>query len=603
MRNSTAGTSSARALALALACVLLAASAARAQEAAAGRTGGVRRPAATGLIRGRVVGEGGEPMPNVSVFVARRGANLPGRQSSITTDDEGNFTAPGLDRGVYFVVAVAPGYIADPEQLSREGGHRIGDFVHLRLIRGGVVTGTVTNAAGEPLPLLAVRASRLRERDGSPLHLYSNHIGEDYTDDRGVYRVYGLAPGSYVVAAGGGQSYGWGMVSPYDGYAQTFHPSATRDTAVEVQVRSGQETAGVDIRYREERGRRVTGTLVMPATAATEGGASVSLLHAGSGVLTSFTWVSLSSPDRTFTLDGLGDGEYELQAQLQTREGEGASSAAQRVTVRGADVTGLRLTLAPLASVSGTLAAEPAPEALRALEACKGRAAEALPQETLVAVRRDAPRAAEERFMRLRQPREAAPDPDGSFTLRNLEAGAYRFEARPLDENFYVRALELPATAGPAAAGARPAAAAPPEFVSLNGGQQLKGVSIRLAAGAAAVEGRVVAAGAQPPPFSSLRVYLLPAERERAGDLLRHRETAPAADGSFAFRHLAPGRYLLLARAVEAPADAPPRPLLWDADARARLRREAESAGPPLELQPCQRVADFSLRYPPAAGK
>ena len=66
----------------------------------------------------------------------------------------------------------------------------------------------------------------------------------------------------------------------------------------------------------------------------------------------------------------------------------------------------------------------------------------------------------------------------------------------------------------------------------------------------------------------------------------------------YSTRNVAPGRYFVHARAVSEAGEAAPRPAAWDAGARAILRREAESANAPAELQPCQRTADFVLRFP-----
>jgi hypothetical protein len=588
---------------LALICAALLASLpsarpARAQEspaAGARRAGGARAS-----ISGRVVGDGGEPLPQVSVFVMPRASARPLRRPLIVgTDDEGNFVAADLDPGVYHVSVSAPGYIPDPEQFSADGAYRPGDFAVVRMIRGGVITGVVTDAGGAPLPALSVRVFRVRDPEGRPDAAPSawGYVGADHTDDRGVYRVYSLLPGSYVVATGGGAVYsGWGPLSLYDGSAPTFYPSATRDTAAEVLVRAGQETAGVDIRYRDERGHRVTGTLALPARATADSGGegvSISLNYAGSGVVAAHAWVGLQEPERSFSLEGVADGDYEVQAQLQARDGVSASAPPQRVGVRGADVTGLRLTLAPLASISGNVVAEAAPEAVRALADCKGRLAAAPPQEMLVVARRDPRASGAQPPPRGTQQREASPDEAGAFTLRQLEPGAYRFEARPLDENFYVRSIQLPPAAG---------RAAPSGVLHVGSGQQLSGLSVRLAAGAASAAGSVVPAEAGAPALGSLRVYLVPAERERADEVLRYAEATPTPGGSFAFRNLAPGRYLLVVRAVEA-NEARPRPASWDADARARLRRDAEAAAVTLELQPCQRASDLTLRYPQTPKK
>src|SRR5207249_5960500 len=87
---------------------------------------------------------------------------------------------------------------------------------------------------------------------------YSISFREKTTDDRGVYRIYGLAMGTYVVAAGGGYNSPYN-VNAYGTDAPTYAPSSTRDTATEISVRHGEETANVDIRYRDETGHAVSG--------------------------------------------------------------------------------------------------------------------------------------------------------------------------------------------------------------------------------------------------------------------------------------------------------------------------------------------------------
>ena len=69
-------------------------------------------------------------------------------------------------------------------------------------------------------------------------------------------------------------------------------------------------------------------------------------------------------------------------------------------------------------------------------------------------------------------------------------------------------------------------------------------------------------------------------------------------------RRPSPPAHKLLRRARETGSDlGRARPAAWDADSRARLRREAEAASLTLDLQPCQRVTDYALRYPHAPGK
>jgi hypothetical protein len=121
-----------------------------------------------------------------------------------------------------------------------------------------------------------------------------------------------------------------------------------------------------------------------------------------------------------------------------------------------------------------------------------------------------------------------------------------------------------------------------------------------VAEGAALLVGRVIPAeGAQLPTV--LRVHLVPAEPASADDALRYAETAVMSDGSFGMSHLAPGRYWLLARPApdEESSKASPRPAAWSAESRAKLWREARAAKVEIELQACQRVMDYVLRFEP----
>ena len=78
-------------------------------------------------------------------------------------------------------------------------------------------------------------------------------------------------------------------------------------------------------------------------------------------------------------------------------------------------------------------------------------------------------------------------------------------------------------------------------------------------------------------------------------DVLRYAQTTTTADGSFHLKHLAPGRYYLLAKPIKGNEGSDVHPLAWDSVQRAALRREAETATQIVELQPCQRLNDYKL--------
>lgn len=579
----------------------------------------------TGTITGRVVGESGEPLPGALVYLGQRGAAQFSRSQRVIADEEGNFQITGLDPGLYNVTANIPGYVTDTDlSTGRPAAYRPGDTVSLRLVKGGVVTGTVTDTQGEPVVGLGVRAYRVRDLDGRPFTSGYNPGLEDRTDDRGVYRIYGLLPGVYVVSAGTtGRGYFYGYASAYAGDVPTFFPSSTRDTASELTVRAGQENAGVDIRYRDEQGRSVSGRVEPHAGLQSDPtvGFNVTLAYASTGIQAGLVFVQSTS--LTFSFDGVADGDYDVQAVAGGRAGQTATSVPQRISVRGSDVTGLSLKLAPLSSVSGSLVVEQSKAPERERETCKQQRASTLPQETLITLAAD--RRAPEKgkaATRTSLSREATPDSSGSFTLRGLEPGRYRLVVRPFDEALYVRSIQVPQSASPyrpsppnynkgpldrspgSSMALRDAryAASMRDALEVSAGQQVSGVNVRLAEGAAAFSGRIrIAEGYPPHPFSQMRVYLVPAERddERSDDALLYFEATPDASGAFNFKNLPPARYLLVARPAPDPTpDSPPRAPHWDAESRALLRRYAEDAKTPVELKPCQRTTDFILRLP-----
>ena len=203
----------------------------------------------TGTITGKVVNENGQPLVGAMVSISQAGAVSSGR--STISNLEGNFQVSGLENALYYVSASSPAYVtALPDLETPYPTYRVGDSVRLELIRGGIITGTVTNATGDPVLGVRIRAFMVRDATGKPKKVLVNSLAENSTDDRGIYRIYGLAPGSYLVRAGGGGAQGILSATEFD--APTYAPSSTRDTATEIQVRAGEE-ATVDIRYRMNR--------------------------------------------------------------------------------------------------------------------------------------------------------------------------------------------------------------------------------------------------------------------------------------------------------------------------------------------------------------
>ena len=304
----------------------------------------------TGAISGRVVTESGQPLVNVNVYV--RPATREGLPVTATaTNREGVFKVTGLEPGSYSVTAPVPSYLPK----SADDGptvYKVGDSVTLVLVKGGVVTGTVTNSKGDPVVGIGVRVEMLRDEGGR--NMGGGRTYDNVTDDRGVYRVYGVPTGTYIVAADGSVGYAPNGVNAYASDVPTYAPSSNREAANEISVRAGEETSGVDIRYLGERGSTISGIV-------------------GGFVNDQGSWVNLTSIAEQgprwntyfgagrgeFSFEGVPDGDYHLAATTYGDGRDRGLSESLLLNVRGADIEGIELTAAAPALINGRIVLEP----------------------------------------------------------------------------------------------------------------------------------------------------------------------------------------------------------------------------------------------------
>jgi protocatechuate 3,4-dioxygenase beta subunit len=194
---------------LAVACLLsvLAAPAATAQVAPsrdARRPDQQPVPVGTAEIAGTIM-MAGSNLPARKTRVNLSGAELRGGRSA-TTDDTGRFSFTALPAGRYTLSASRPGHVtvsygqrqpgrpSTPIQLSDGQKFR----ADLQIPKASVITGTVLDEHGEPAPQTQVRVMRFANASGQRT-LGSSNMSS--TDDRGIYRAFGLTPGEYVVCA------------------------------------------------------------------------------------------------------------------------------------------------------------------------------------------------------------------------------------------------------------------------------------------------------------------------------------------------------------------------------------------------------------------
>ena len=540
----------------------------------------------TDSITGRVVNESGQPLPNARIIVTPlEGGRARGRTS---TDREGTFKVTGLDTIPYRIYVEVPGYLrtGEPEVgPSSVRQFKVGESATFVFTKGGVITGSVTNTTGDPIIGIPVRVRRIRDQKDQPT-TSTAYYREASTDDRGVYRIYSLPAGTYTVAAGGVPDYYYGPFGPFDTFVPTYAPSSSmRDGAAEVTVRAGEEANNVDISFRAEMGRTLSGTVTGPGT---EAGFTVNLTTVGPAAAQSHLSRYNQAGISQFTFQGLADGDYYLIAQSHPQSGEVSLSEPKLIRLKGVDIEDVDVALKTLGSMSGRVLLEESK-----VTECQGKQPPAFKEISISAWHKDSEEARSQPPFVWSIGRPVNADAQGNFTIRNLASSQYYFAARFPPRSWYLKSIAIAPPAGARAGKPRDVTRV---WTNIKTGDQLAGLIVTVAQGGASLQGQLALGEGETSP-EKLFVYLVPSEREAADELLRFYGGEVSKEGKIALNNLAPGRYWILTHQA---SDSAPPPLtrmkLPDGtETRAQLRRDAEAAKMEIELKPCQSVDDFRL--------
>ena len=206
----------------------------------------------------------------------------------------------------------------------------------LALVKGGVITGRVTNASGAPVVAVQVLARRVRDAEGRLVR--SDPFSRIRpTDDRGIYRLFGLTAGAYHVVAN--PMSGPGLGSLYNLETSTYFPSSNRDGATEVRVQAGEEVSGIDIAYGGGRGHTISGSVEGASSGLLDYGMAVELQPADGGRSVGSVFAQSRAGVMSFIVNGVTDGDYVLVGtRFGNPQDEGLTTAPRRVVVRGSDV-------------------------------------------------------------------------------------------------------------------------------------------------------------------------------------------------------------------------------------------------------------------------
>ena len=535
----------------------------------------VKEPA-TGTISGEIVDETGHPLMNVAVMVTA--TNGEHTTKSEATDENGKFTVRELQPGAYRIQFRAPAYVQD-EIFSRtpNGSPRVfrtGENVAITLLKGGVITGTVTDQSGNPIVGVNVTGVRIKLTDEPNVSVDSGGSSR-MTDDRGIYRLYGLRPGKYFVYAGAGNTYG--RPGPYDKDAATYYPSSNRDTAAIVNVQTSQEVPGIDIRYRGERGFSISGSV----TGAVERFVMFSLVLPGNPTPIASTYSQEVDGRNVFAFSNLPNGDYKIVASSSDAKSGRVASGTVNVSIKNGDVEGVAIKLSPMATISGRVVISQSTDAKCEAMSVPG------PENIMLSAR---PEKKTVDNVYVNAANDVSAQPTGEFRITGLLSGNYRLRSFLPSDEAYIRSIDRPR---PQPGAAARAANTPPESIALADGENLSGLTINAVGGGGSAYVHAELTGFDRENSIVPHLYLVPSEKERADETLRFAESSISDDGSFVFRNLAPGKYFLVSRTLKDPRAV--RPLFWDARERASMLTDGAAGGLAVEIKPCQSNRDLAV--------
>ena len=531
-----------------------------------------------GSISGIVVTDSADPRP-IRLATIRVSGAAGTTTRLVGTDANGRFRIDALPNGKYTVSATKVGFVAafhGSTQPGRGPGTPVaiadGQTIEitLKMLPGGVITGALTDANGQPAA--GVQMTAVDGKQGGGLSVLPVRAT---TDDLGVYRLFGLAPGEYFVVAsprllpvfdgrGMGRTGGavplvtaadvqWargvasGVGAPVPppatrtvAYAPVFYPGTANVVgATVVRVASGEERGGVSFQIHVQPMSRLGGRL-MDGAGQDVNPAAVNLYPRRSerpmaGDALTIAGIFVQTPATVsatgFAFAGVAPGEYTLVARSGGPGLRGAappSPATQPVTlwnvtdvvVDGSDRDDLLIRMLPGLTLSGSIAFE-------------GATAERRPKvdgiELTLAAVNPLPNVAIPR---------AVTTADGTFRFVSIPPGSYVVRAASAagaDARWSMKSAVIED---------RDRADHP--FTSAANGEERDGLVVTFSDRTASISGRVTDAAGRPLTRHPIVVFTtdqslwLPNSR-------RVRVAQPATDGSYSIDDLPAGEYAIAA--------------------------------------------------------
>jgi len=406
----------------------------------------------------------GEPLRGARVILSGAEGRL-GHTYSGTTDGDGRFSISGIAPGRYHFQASKNGYVSQayhPDDSA--GGETVLELldgqqiekVLFRLSRAAVILGRITDENGEPMVGIQVTALTSKGRpEGLLWPAFKSQwavVKAATTNDLGEFRLFGLPPGNYYVAAaesgfadlastlaavsadnasagmvselstafvvrGGGG--GGGEVTWFESGQQGSHhpplyyPGVTqRSQAQRIHMTAGQETR-IDIALRPEKTFTVSGRIFEPTgKPAAQTFVAIHSQELGSS-FSDLRTTGVTDAQGKFEIKGVLPGSYTASA-TSAQDGKNLS-AQQALDVAGENVTGIQMHLSGGVDLSGRVIATPGSNVdLGELQAM---------------------------LWPLNAGSFATMKKDGTFTFSNVQAGTYGLQVFGLPEGWYLSSI------------------------------------------------------------------------------------------------------------------------------------------------------------------
>jgi len=490
-------------------------------------------PSTVCVVSGRVVAAAeGSPLKSARVALIPDHSRTHEEIYGATTDSDGQFVLKDVPPGRYRFLATHNGFVDEeytgksadaPVLLSLAAGQKISDVL-FRMTTAAVITGRVTNDDGEAMVRLEVIALRQPSEDDmedeGPFSRRTQKLrtaASAHTDDRGLYRIFGLEPGDYYIRVTDsqaperdmpvGESF-WLQRELGSEYGPAYYPGVAQvHQAQTVSVKAGEE-AQADVLIRHVKTVDVAGHVVGPKSMTLDAFVNIDPTDAED-----FSSAHHATTDDkgSFRFRNISEGSYWINVYSRgAKDFVYETRARQKIEVGSENIDSLTISLTGGTTIPGRIIVN-------------GTAITDLNRATVAL----SPVDADEQFGGMGRVQK-----DGTFEIPSVHDGSYAVYVRIPGEGHYTKSIRYGADD------------VLEKGVQLEGGGTGGKLEIEMGSDCAQLEGVVTDDDG---PVIGARVRIVPDAETPYNGFRRHSTTTDQV-GKFSLIGLAPGKYRVVAK-------------------------------------------------------